>query len=296
MTLRGRLHDQIRHIQDIEKSDEKVLLQKWVKEVEEAPLFGPVVRPHRRNSSSTQDERGSLERRMVAEQVSSKPSSPSPPLTPSTPPSPVPASESPSEENVPHPQEELRILVVGDRLFTDTLLAHRLSRHLGSSSANRQVLSIHTTLLPQPNDVRFLRWLETKLSRGRIRSGKTDWGRYIRDPYAGVPRLSDIEAVPSLTWRDKWEDFKGDVKESRLRWDPRTWTLFDLAVGGGRGVVWVERGLLRGLRRLWDLTVQQVKSIRQKRQSVTSPPRLTGTMVESPTKSALPSPVDGVNA
>lgn len=278
-TLRGKIHDQIEQIRDIEKTDEKELLEKWVKEVETEPILA-----HGRPKKGEKGNK-SLEGRMVDEQKSTKPASPSPPLDMETTGAGLNTAESSKggKEDVlaQKQQEDLRILVIGDRLFTDTLLAHRLSRYLPSKD-ERNVLSIHTTLLPQPNDVRFLRWIEEKLSRGRLREGQTDWGRYVRDPYGGVPRLSEIEAVPRLTWKERWNDLKGDVRESRLHWDPRTWTAFDLTVGAGRGIVWIERQSLRFMRRGLDFIIKRAKSTRRKETPVSiEPPKGTPPSTDS---------------
>ena len=65
------------------------------------------------------------------------------------------------------PLEDPRILVIGDRLATDVLLARKLARfyrphrtttaHL---SDQKPVLSVVTTHLFKPTDVRLLRWIE----------------------------------------------------------------------------------------------------------------------------------------
>jgi hypothetical protein len=66
----------------------------------------------------------------------------------------------------------LRILVVGDRLATDVLLARRITKHLASSSDLSRplddlppALSIVTTRLFKTGDVRILRWLESRWAR-----------------------------------------------------------------------------------------------------------------------------------
>ena len=140
--------------------------------------------------------------------------------------------------------EDLRILVIGDRLFTDTLLAHRLRLLLPSASATApSVLSIHTTSLPQPRDVRFLRWIEEKLSRGQTRRGVLDYSRFLRPPTNVT--LDTLNMEPSI--RDRWMAFRTEISESRLGWSPRSWTASSLIIGIGRGSVWLIRNLGRGL-------------------------------------------------
>lgn len=183
-------------------------------------------------------------------------------------------------------KESLRILVIGDRLFTDTLLANRLAKLLASptiskskkgessppsppipspsssqssSSAVPSVISIHTTLLPQPKDVRLLRWLEHRLSKGRIRTGTTDWGRYILDPTPLAP-------VPApLTWQERLNPFRNTPP---LTFHPRSWRPAPLAVGLGRGLYWVSsrlgRGLIVVLQRAWAGEVEVAKVLAAK--------------------------------
>ncbi|KAL7417898.1 mitochondrial PGP phosphatase-domain-containing protein [Mrakia frigida] len=93
-------------------------------------------------------------------------SSPVPTTRPS--PSPSPSSSSPSLPTsstalivptiLPPLPGSLGILVIGDRLLTDTILTSLLPRSPPS-------ISILTTLLAQPKDVRFLRLLERALER-----------------------------------------------------------------------------------------------------------------------------------
>ena len=98
-----------------------------------------------------------------------------------TPPDPPSLREyPPPPQETPEDNEDLRILVVGDRLFTDTLLAWRLRLLLGSPPADElpRVLSIQNVSLPRP-DQRILRTLENVLSLGKLRdSGTYDWTRY----------------------------------------------------------------------------------------------------------------------
>lgn len=107
----------------------------------------------------------------------------------------------PSKESVaPVHDEPLNILVVGDRQFTDTLLAHRLSLHFPQVEAGAipRALSIHTTMLPKPADVRALRWLENFLAPG-IKRSSVDWGRYLLAQEIGAERAQTEVAAPSLS-------------------------------------------------------------------------------------------------
>jgi phosphatidylglycerophosphatase GEP4 len=240
-TLRGRIHAQTERLIEVEQQDEKEMLKRWIDQAD----HGPLLEPAKEVTSSSEQ----LRDRAVEKETAT------------------------SHEAIETTRGEgtdstgpLRILVIGDRLFTDTLLAHRLSRLL-PRQPSPSVLSIHTTLLPQPNDVRLLRWVEDKLSKGRLRAGPVDWSRYVRNPYAGVPSLTEIEAVPRVTFRDKLRDLREDVKESKLQWDPRTWTAFDLAVGVGRGLYWVETRSWRLLKGgglwLWAKSKDLVQRARQ---------------------------------
>ncbi|ODN84152.1 hypothetical protein L202_00157 [Cryptococcus amylolentus CBS 6039] len=160
---------------------------------------------------------------------------------------------SPSQESIqpqivkqtPSP-EELRILVIGDRLFTDTLLADRLSRRLRPSSSKDtiphplpRVLSIYTTSLPKPQDVRPLRWLEEKLSKGQTQG---DFSRFILSEKVNTAALDVSEAIkPSrlaaLRWLTpaKWRE----IEVPPMTWHPRTWKLVPVAAafGGLTGTV-----------------------------------------------------------
>ena len=234
VTLRKRIHDEANEIKRVNKADEELLLIQTMDDAAKLPLLGPLLRNGKRLESEP-----SLEEKMMAGEKE---------------PTPAPTMQ-PVESKTVETKEEPRILVIGDRLFTDTLLAHRLSKYMKKDPADPvpKVLSIYTTTLPKPKDVLFLRWIEAKLSRGQIKAGTTDWGRYVRDPYAElhIPPLEVVEAERASTLAERWRDWKGDVKGSTLRWDPRSWTLFDLAVGSGRGVRWVGTStwalLLRGV-------------------------------------------------
>ena len=118
--------------------------------------------------------------------------------------------------------EEPRIVVIGDRLFTDTLLAHRLSLHLRASDDAPRVLSILTTRLPEPRDQRLLRWLEERLSGGQVIQGKVDWRTCTRHP---------IES--ELAVDENLETARGWIRTRRTS-DATSWRLLSLVVGAVR--------------------------------------------------------------
>jgi phosphatidylglycerophosphatase GEP4 len=140
--------------------------------------------------------------------------------------------------------EPLRILVIGDRLFTDTLLANRLRATLGPEN----VVSIHTTLLPQPADVRFLRWLESRLSRNRLREGREDWGRYVLRNNA---EEAEAKAEAGLGWR-RYIPFRREwVGAPELGWRMGTWSFWGVVRGFSRGMRRIGRGVGKGVRWVW---------------------------------------------
>ncbi|ORX34302.1 mitochondrial PGP phosphatase-domain-containing protein [Kockovaella imperatae] len=147
--------------------------------------------------------------------------------------------------------EEARILVIGDRQFTDTLLAHRLRLLLPNTSSDfPSVISIHTTLLPQPRDVPVLRWLEEKLSRGQLRDPSNPWKRYTRRLGDEEAHENAIEVGPKMGYlASRWSNVKQTVKDSRMGWDPRQWTVKSVIIGIGKGIFWTGRGLGVGMSR-----------------------------------------------
>ena len=169
-------------------------------------------------------------------------------------------------------KEDLRILVIGDRMFTDTLLANRLSKLIPTTSPATptpttstqtaspattlpSVLSIHTTLLLQPSDVRLLRWIEELLTRGRVREGPIDWARYTRTIAA--------PALPiTLSWRERINPFRDTPP---LTWSPKTWRPKPLLAGTGLGLVYLSKGLWRGIQyvggRVWEGEVEVAKAM-----------------------------------
>nr|ODN86520.1 HAD phosphatase, family IIIA [Cryptococcus depauperatus CBS 7841] len=133
--------------------------------------------------------------------------------------------------------ENLRILVIGDRLFTDTLLANRLSScllsHESESSHLPRVLSIYTTSLPQPRDVRILRWVEERLSRNETQG---DYTRFIRNN-----KELDVEGSNGVLKPTLWEPTRfltpawwREINVPPLTWHPRSWKILPLTVAVGR--------------------------------------------------------------
>lgn len=184
-------------------------------------------------------------------------------------------------------EEGLRVLVIGDRLFTDTLLANRLAKLLlaptpstSNPSADHptaptttiqlpSVISIHTTQLPQPKDVRFLRWIEDKLTKGRIRESPIDYGRFIlREPSTDLAATS---ALAPLGWRERMNPFRDTPP---LTWHPRSWRPAPLAVGLGSGLWFVSqmtgRGAWRLLSRAWEGEVEVAKHMAEQAERATA--------------------------
>lgn len=116
-------------------------------------------------------------------------------------------STHPAQERKTTPREDLRLVVVGDRLATDVLLARRLAKHVqaiqtGEVSAYNlpNALSIVTTRLFKRNDVVPLRWLESAWSRIGLRKGahgtlgsENEWSRFL----TAHAEASSISATPT---------------------------------------------------------------------------------------------------
>ncbi|KIR43361.1 hypothetical protein I307_03557 [Cryptococcus deuterogattii 99/473] len=209
-----------------EKLDEKALWGKWENEIE-----GPLLGGLRREQEGAEDADG--EKVAKGQKVISPTSSTN-------------RTHTLSKETLT--AGDLRILVIGDRLFTDTLLADRLSRRLPPLPATTpdvpstpRVLSIYTTSLPQPRDVRPLRWLEEKLSQGKT---KGDYSNFFAEENALSPAINVPRTAPSrwavlrwlrpATWRE--------ISVPPLTWNPRSWKPLPLAVAignvtGGVGVL-----------------------------------------------------------
>ena len=285
-TLRGQLRSQATKLREKEEGDEDIVVSKWKDEIQ-GPILGPLVdkdgkvidQEERRMGSEEEGKDHELGGRMRERQISgeshSESSSSMTPTATST--SPVTTTTTPSDDTVSpaistDTMGEPKILVIGDRMFTDTLLANRLAKLLPTprpspTSAQSDpspttlitptpsVLSIHTTLLLQPSDVRFLRWIEETLTRSRVREGPIDWARYtITIPTPILP--------PALSWKDKMNPFRDTPP---LTWSPKTWRPKPLLAGTGAGLLFLGRKLGQGLYylggRIWEGEVEVAKAM-----------------------------------
>ncbi|KAL7423825.1 hypothetical protein Q5752_001409 [Cryptotrichosporon argae] len=124
--------------------------------------------------------------------------------------------------------DPLRIVVIGDRLFTDTLLAQQLRRLVDSPGPARPaVLAVHTTELPV-RDVGVLRWLETTLSRGRLaRANGVDWAAFDLDRRAAQAKRAEADAgaIAGARRAGQWGPaaWVARARARARRLDPRTW-------------------------------------------------------------------------
>lgn len=162
--------------------------------------------------------------------------------------------ERPNADAVPPrlEREPLRILVVGDRLATDVLLARRLARSLPvpPKSAIPAVLSVVTTTLFEARDVRPLRWLESRWLRlARQRPGslarddhREDWGRYVLDRALDAGPATAIGEPAAVASRG---GFLGIYERARSR----VRGLFTVATlrRAGAGGVQIGRTAIKGL-------------------------------------------------
>ena len=250
-----------------EEGDEDIVVGKWKDEIN-GPILGPLIgkdgKPVHQDDREKRDKDEELGGRMRERQHDTTTSNPGT------------ATSAPTTEEVEAvstmetiEKEDLRILVIGDRMFTDTLLANRLSKLLPAPSPPTpssttspsptttlpSVLSIHTTLLLQPSDVRLLRWIEELLTRGRVREGPVDWARYTRTIAAPVlPNAS--------SWKERINPFRDTPP---LTWSPKTWRPKPLLAGTGLGLVYLSKGLWRGIQyvggRVWEGEVEVAKAM-----------------------------------
>ncbi|CAK9781312.1 hypothetical protein CC85DRAFT_312576 [Cutaneotrichosporon oleaginosum] len=207
-----------------EETAEQELLAKWRWSVEEGPLAGRLLK-------------GTLEERMVAAQYRVPPpgtewdASIDAAMETKSRAEMQRDTEKKGEEAKPATEDEaLRVLVVGDRQFTDVLLARRLELYGAHASA------ILTTALPQPADVRPLRKLEHYLAPGDTEQARS-LASFVRiDPPpppsthpAGLARLNPLAQA-----RAAWADWTADTPAVQL--DPRsgTWKPKPLFVAGVR--------------------------------------------------------------
>lgn len=238
-----------------EEEDEAFFLQKWKDRVR-GPLLGPLLDQAGQPVKPEQDP---------ARDVKPVPKNPAQAMDE------FPDKKGKKEDvfkagvdATPTAEEAIRVVVIGDRLFTDTLLANQLRAQLANTPApqassagptsQERVVSIHTTLLPQPNDVRALRWLEHRLTRGRLRQSAVDWGRFVVDPNA---RDGSISPVPAPGAPKGWARLVPPLIRDAppLTRDPRSWKPVPVLLGLGRGLVflarWSGRQAVRGVKWAW---------------------------------------------
>lgn len=210
------------------------LLEKWWWSVERGPLCGPLVKREGR----------SLEQRMVAAQHRRD----EPADQPKYDDEPAKAeavemadtAEVVKEIPTADEPEPLRILVVGDRKFTDVLLARRLGLYSGVD----RVLALQTTALPQPDDVKLLRRFENWLAGPQLAqsmdSPAANWESFIRPEKVIIDTTPRGLAAlnPAARARYAWGQWTADVPA--VTWNPRTWQPKPLFVSSveatGRGL------------------------------------------------------------
>lgn len=162
------------------------------------------------------------------------------------------------------PLDHPRVLVIGDRLATDVLLARRLNSYYSNQSpanAAPPVLSIVTTELFKKSDVRPLRWLEDAWLRFGLWASRS-----------GIPRTGGLEIQEWVLPRsvDALEPATVDTATattaaaSARRWlSVAAWKNWCLAMVPSRARVYLVlknslvrgmRGLVRGVKRLLPST------------------------------------------
>ncbi|BEI92744.1 uncharacterized protein CcaverHIS019_0503720 [Cutaneotrichosporon cavernicola] len=245
-----------------EEAAERELLQKWRWSVEEGPLAGrPLL--------------GTLEERMVAAQYRVAPPGSEGPATDAAMKTQSRAemqNQSPKETKL-ETEEPLRVLVVGDRQFTDVLLARRLEMYGVKASA------ILTTDLPQPADVRLLRKLENYLAPGDTeQAARLESFVRIDPPPPPSLRPTGLERLnPIAQARSAWAEWTADTPEVQL--DPRsgTWkpkplfvasvrglsaVLHVLGIYARRGGAWAWVHIRRGAEKGWNATKAKAGEMR----------------------------------
>lgn len=322
-TLRSELAKKAEALRQQEEEDEKYMIG-HLEALVEGPLLGPLVdsngnkvkvAPRSTAAAPKMGREAEEDGRPLEERMSARQREASAKKAQEKTAEKSKAEATPARLEKERKKDALRILVIGDRLFTDTLLANRLALHLkrqvktqnttsvvvpndpsSPSSANPpisaietpripSVISIHTTLLPQPKDVRVLRWIEDKLTRGRLRPGMIDWGRYIIDTQG--PRATP---PTRLTWRERINPFRDTPP---LTIHPRSWRPAPLAVGLGHGVYWIASRLGRGIvilvQRAWAGEVEVAKVLASKVKGSEEKVELAASTVQSAEKDAASS-------
>lgn len=255
-----------------EDEAEDLLLQRWRWEVEHGPLCGQLHRPYRDNDD--------LEAKMVAAQHAG----------PDRYDAEVEQPEKAEDEQAlsagreartsahdnevekqhqreareaglklpaTHDEEPLRVLVVGDRKFTDVLLARRLALY-----PDVVTLSIQNTAIPQPKDVRFLRRFEDWLAGPKDDPAGAPWEGYIRvDPPPPPP--------PTLAVRLSPKYILAEPGPPVIWYNPRTWRwrpiLASTLTGLGHGIRWLTVESWRGLKAASVWTVAKIKQANENR-------------------------------
>ncbi|WVW82251.1 hypothetical protein I302_104257 [Kwoniella bestiolae CBS 10118] len=248
-----------------EREDETMLWERWEDEVVEKPLLGY---NHLKGTERTGDRVVVRPAEQRKEQESNS------------------ADENGKEDG-------LKMLVIGDRLFTDTLLAHRLSLHLPKIRPPQNelpsVLSIYTTSLPQPKDVRILRWIEERLSKSKTKPGNYD--RFVlkpleeQQPVMSPPQQSGL--VAGLRWftPTRWREFDQSLPPITIH--PRSWKPLPVAVGLSKSIAfgvalvvrYSVRGVQIGLIKIRDFARRQFELAQKKQEEMQKREMEKGTAV-----------------
>lgn len=273
-TLRGTLRQEALRLREEEEEEESNVVKKWESKFT-GPILGPLVDKDGREIGTKEGDKsekhdhelgGRMRERQHTEAEYEAERG---------------AADIKDDIPVVEKKEDLRILVIGDRMMTDTLLANRLANYLSSSTSSTSsisssssssspssntsalpsiaasastiplpsVLSIHTTLLLQPKDVRPLRYIEEKLTRGRVREDSTDWGRYTK--YQPPPPAPIV-----LSWKERINPLRDTPAPT---WNPKTWKPASLVVALGLGIKTLGRGLYWVGGRVWEGEVEVAK-------------------------------------
>lgn len=250
-----------------EDAAERFLLDKWRGHVERGPLCGELQRPQK----GTDD----LEAKMVAAQHADKERYDAEPQQPEKAEDEAATARGKDARRSAHDnetdkaaqraerekahrfpataeeEEPLRVVVVGDRKFTDVLLARRLALYPDVVS-----LSIQTTDLPQPHDVRILRRIEDRLAGPKEDPAGAPWEAYIRhDPPPPPP--------PTLKERLSPSYLLAEPGPPVIWYDPRTWRwkpiLAATLTGLGKAVSWISVEGARGIKAASIWSVAKIK-------------------------------------
>lgn len=258
-----------------EDAAERFLLDRWRGDVQHGPLCGELQRP-------VKDVGDDLEAKMVAAQhagsgrYNKEPEQPEKAEDEAAHKSEKDAKRSAHDNEVdksaqreqhekPHKfpataegeAEPLRVLVVGDRKFTDVLLARRLALY-----PDVVALSIQTTDLPQPKDVKLLRKLEDRLAGPKEDPAGAPWEAYVRvDPPPPPP--------PTLKERLSPSYILAEPGPPVIWYDPRTWRWRPILAatlnGLGRGISWLSVEGAKGAKAASVWSVAKIKEANEHR-------------------------------